>query len=374
MASLSGAEIARRTLDLESVREPCILASWTMKREFFRKMAGREDIYRDAPRIVVDAFVRAGANLCPQFIMSSPAVEHRAADPFEVMVGTGDSGPLEAAYGSPENVRDSIERLPATERLAEGFDVERAADEYAFPLLRLAKMAEGRMLFLGDFGQADFMGGYTTFGYENYMAALALYPEHLRRYFAYTGEQARLMNLGIARAVKKHGLAPFVYGGQDICYNAGPICSPAVLDDLYFPPLVRAVEPLHAAGIGIVWHCDGDVRPILDRLINDVGVAGFQGFQEETGCTLDGVAARRTRKGGKLVIWGSVSVTSVLPYGTVEDVKRDVERCFRVAAPGGGFGLASTSSILPEVPIANILAIYEHGLKFGREFLSAGAW
>ena len=373
MASLSGAEVARRTLELEHVREPCILASWAMKREFFRKMAGRDDIYSDAPRTVVDAFVHAGANLCPQFIMPSPTVEHLAADPFHV-VGMEDSGQLETIYDSPEDVRDSIERLPASEELEKGFDGKRVTDEYAFPLLRLGKVAEGRMLFVGDFGQADFMGGYTTFGYENYMTALALYPEHMRRYFAYTGERARLMNLAIARAVKKHGLAPFVYGGQDICYNLGPICSPAVLDDLYFPSLVRAVEPLHAAGIGIVWHCDGDVRPILDRLINDVGVAGFQGFQEETGCTLEGVASRRTRKGGKLVIWGSISVTSVLPYGTVDDVKRDVERCFHTAAPGGGFGLASTSSILPEVPIANILAIYEHGLKFGREFLSAVTW
>jgi hypothetical protein len=47
-----------------------------------------------------------------------------------------------------------------------------------------------------------------------------------------------------------------------------------------------------------------------------------------------------------------------------------VERCFRVAAPGGGFALASTSSILPETPLANIRALYEHGLRFGRDFLS----
>jgi uroporphyrinogen-III decarboxylase len=130
------------------------------------------------------------------------------------------------------------------------------------------------------------------------------------------------------------------------------------------------VEPLHEAGIRIVWHCDGDVRPILGRLIDGVGVAGFQGFQEETGCTLETIAARRTHGGRKLILWGSISVTTTLPFGDADGVRRDIERCFRVAAPGGGFALASSSSILPETPLANIRALWEHGRRFGREYLS----
>ena len=270
---------------------------------------------------------------------------------------------------NPEDVRDLIEALPAPDTLERNFDVESRADGYASSIKNLSDMARGEMLFISGFGQTDFMGGY-GWGYENYLGALALYPEHLERYFAYTGEQGRLTNMAIARAVEKHGIAPYVYGGQDICYNDGPMCSVETLDKLYFPHLARAVEPLHQAGIGIIWHCDGDIRSILDQLINVVGVAGFQGFQEETGCTLEHIASHRTRDGEKLILWGSLSVTTTLPFGTVEDVKKNVERCFRVAAPGGGFALASTSSILPETPLQNILALYEHGQNFGREFLA----
>jgi len=46
-----------------------------------------------------------------------------------------------------------------------------------------------------------------------------------------------------------------------------------------------------------------------------------------------------------------------------------VQRCFRTAAPGGGFALAPTSSILPDVPLENVLALYQHGVEFGRRFL-----
>ena len=214
----------------------------------------------------------------------------------------------------------------------------------------------------------SFMGGY-GWGYTNYLSALKLYPEIMEKYFAYGGENGRLYNMAVAHAIKKYGLAPYVYTGDDICYNEGPLCSIEMLDKLYFPHLAHAVQPLHDAGIGIIWHSDGNILPVIDQLLNLVGVAGFQGFQEETGCTLEKIAEKRTRDNEKLILWGSLSVTTTLPFGTVEDVKKDIERCFRVAAPGGGFGLASTSSILPETPLDNIITIFQYGQDFGREFL-----
>jgi uroporphyrinogen decarboxylase len=214
----------------------------------------------------------------------------------------------------------------------------------------------------------SFMGGYTTWGYENYMCALALYPQHLGRYFAILGERARGHNQAIVEAVDRYDLAPFVYGGDDICFNDGPICAPEVLDALYFPALRRALEPLVEADVRVVWHCDGDVRPIVPQLL-EAGVSGFQGFQEdESGISLEEMAALRTRWGKKPILWGSVSVTSTFPHGTVEDVKQSVERSFRIAGPGGGFALGSTSSILPETPLENIIAFFEHGREFGRRF------
>lgn len=364
-----GEEIAWRALELEKINEPCIISSWCMKREFFQKLTHKQNIYESAPQVVIEAFIRVGANLCPQFIMPSPEVEHIAGDPFNVKVEKNDQKIDNHVYKSLEDVKDFIETLPDPETLEKNFNIDIEVDNYAKNLLSLREIAHGEILFIGGFGQPDFMGGYNRFGYVNYLTAMGLYPEHIKRYFAYTGEVARLQNIAITEAIKKYNLAPFVYGGQDICFNKGPICSLEMLDNLYFPHLIKAVEPLHESGIKIIWHCDGDVRPILDRLIKQVGVSGLQGFQEETGCTLEKIVSHRTKGGKKLIIWGSVSVTRTLPYGKVEDIKNDVERCFKIAGPGGGFGLASTSSILPETPLPNILAMYEHGLKFGKEFL-----
>jgi len=372
---MTGAEIAWRTLMLESVAEPCIACAWVMKREFFQHYAGVEDVYADAVDTTVEAFANAGANLNSQFIMPSPLQEHRACSPFKLPAPDAQTSWAHAARDevTPESIRDEIEQLPDTADAARDFDLEAAARDYAAPLLDLRARSRDRTLFIAGFGMPSFMGGYGKWTYESYLAALQLYPDHLKRYFDLMAANARLRNLAIVRAVEDSDLCPVVYSGDDICFNDGPICSLATLDKVYFPALDHALRPLVDAGIRIVWHCDGNVLPIIDRLIA-IGVRGFQGFQErEANVPLAEVVRRRTRDGEKLIIFGSVSVVDTLPFGTVEDVKAEVERCFREAAPGGGFCLASTSSILPETPLENIRTLFEHGREFGREFLSTNA-
>jgi uroporphyrinogen decarboxylase len=71
------------------------------------------------------------------------------------------------------------------------------------------------------------------------------------------------------------------------------------------------------------------------------------------------------RTGDKLILFGSLSVRDVLPHGSPDDVRRDVERCINAAAVGGGYFLAPTSTLGPDVPIANIDAMVEHCADHG---------
>lgn len=369
---MTGVEIAWRTLMLEKVDEPCIACAWVMKREFFRHYAGVDDIYADPVQTAVDAFANAGCNLNSQFIMPSPLQEHRACNPFNLPKPGAGKGwaASHRANLSAESIRDELEQLPDPADAARDYDIEEQARNYAERLLELRRRSGDHTLYINGFGMPAFMGGYSKWTYESYLQALLLYPSHMKRYFDYLGEHARLRNVGIVQAIRDYDLCPVVYGGDDICFNDGPICSVQTLDDLYFPALERALRPLVDADIRVVWHCDGNVLPIIDRLI-EMGVRGFQGFQErEANIPLTEVVCRRARDGAKLIVFGSVSVVHTLPYGSVRDVEAEVERCFRTATPGGGFCLAPTSSILPETPMANIRALFEHGRTFGRRFLA----
>ena len=60
----------------------------------------------------------------------------------------------------------------------------------------------------------------------------------------------------------------FAAGWEDICYKAGPIVSPRWFKRVITPRYKRIYEKLKAYGIDIWWvDCDGDVRPILDAMM-----------------------------------------------------------------------------------------------------------
>ena len=352
---MRGREIAYRTLSFESLPEPCIVGDWVFHEQFYHAVTGRS-VEEDPLHVAVEAFRRVGANMMPQFAVGS---------------GAGFFGGVKEAsdnWVAPEGIKREIESLPEPEMIQKNFDFESLKRDYWQQIRQVQDVAGDDILRIAWFGQPDFMGGYSRWGYANYLEATALYPDHLRRFYEHSGEHARLCNMAIADVISERSLPRFVYSGQDICFNEGPMCSPAWLARNYFPSLRRAVEPLLDNDIAIVWHCDGNILPILDLLL-DSGMAGFQGFQEEAGVSLERMAAVKTKRGRKPILWGSVSVTSTLPHGAVADVRADVERCFRVAAPGGGFVLAHSSSILPDVPLENVLAFYRHGGDFGRRFL-----
>ena len=303
--------------------------------------------------------------------MPSPIQEHRACDPFGPPTVEEEMQLLSSRLKimTPEQVRDDIDELPEPARFSDEFDMQTAAKEYAERLLLLRRMSKDRTLYISGFEGASFMGGYTKWSYESYLSALVLYPNYLRRYYEYCAESARPRNLAIVEAIERYDLAPVVYGGDDICFNDGPICSVDILDELYFPSLKYALEPLADAGIDIVWHCDGNVLPIVERLI-DIGITGFQGFQEqEAGVPLEKMVKFRRKDGGKLIFFGSISVVNTFPFGTQDEMKREIERCFQVAAPGGGFCLAPSSSVLPETPMNTIDTFVAHGIEYGRKFL-----
>jgi uroporphyrinogen decarboxylase len=61
--------------------------------------------------------------------------------------------------------------------------------------------------------------------------------------------------------------------------------------------------------------------------------------------------------GANLSFWGGVDTQSVLPFGSVEDVEREVRTRIAQLGPGGGYVLASVHNIEADVPGANAVAM-----------------
>jgi uroporphyrinogen decarboxylase len=133
---------------------------------------------------------------------------------------------------------------------------------------------------------------------------------------------------------------------------------------MWFPRFEYCLRPiLEQTSCRMLWHCDGDVRPMVPGLI-ECGVVGFQGFQYEYGVDFAELCKFHSRDGSPLSMYAGVSVTRTLPYGTPEQVRKDLDYLVEVHGDTA-LMLGATSSVLPGVPSANIDALIE-GLAYYR--------
>jgi hypothetical protein len=272
-----------------------------------------------------------------------------------------------ADFNSPEDVVAYVKQLPTPEQAREAIDPGAEYEAWSELVGRRQENMPDILWVPGhQAGVVRFMW-YMDFGFAPYFMALALYPEVMERLFELEAVRAHRRNEAIARCIHDQGLLPLVYVGEDICDNRGPMVKPEILRDIYFPHLEYGFRPLLEAGVRILWHVDGLAREIVPDLIA-AGAGGFQGFQEELGMSLGEYRELRSRAGERLLMVGSVSAVKTMPFGTVEEVRSEVERCIDAGQPGDGFVLMPSSSLGTDVAPANIEAMYQHAQTYGRDF------
>ena len=333
-------------------------------------VTGRNDYAAHAKEVFTQAMKAWDVDVLMQFVL--PDRQDRQCGPgAEIKVR---NGLLSAVYGllddyrerhgawmSPEDFRDFCETLPPAAAAKRFVDADvtlnrwlelDAWGEFMKPIIWLPGHLCGTVSWMW----------YGFVGYENYLMAQSLYPEAVEKLFAFLGEEGRLRNIAIARAIRERDLIPLVYSGEDICGNDGPMVSPQSLREIYFPHLKRAVAPLVDSGIHWLWHSDGNILPILSDLLA-CGIDGFQGFEEDKRMDMLKLAETPCRNGKCPFLCGSVNVTTTF-YQTPDAVRSDARRMVTLARKrGGGVMLSPSSSIMENSPVENVLAFYDAAVK-----------
>jgi uroporphyrinogen decarboxylase len=137
----------------------------------------------------------------------------------------------------------------------------------------------------------------------------------------------------------------------------------------------RFIRPRHAkyfrqihdlSPAKLFFHSCGSLAKILDDLV-DTGVEILNPVQPRA-AGMDPVELKKKYR-GRLALWGGTDSQGILPRGSVGDVKRMVEDLVEKVGEGGGFVLAACHNIQPDVPVENILALFEHGRTYIPSYL-----
>jgi uroporphyrinogen decarboxylase len=144
--------------------------------------------------------------------------------------------------------------------------------------------------------------------------------------------------------------------GDDVGTQRGMLMSVRMWRAWLKPRLARVIAAAKSVrpDVLVFFHSDGNVTAIVEDLI-EIGVDILNPVQPEC---MDPVALHR-RFGHRLCLWGTIGTQSTFPFGSPDDVRREVRTRIETIGTDGGLFLAPTHMIEPEVPFANIVAFVE---------------
>lgn len=153
--------------------------------------------------------------------------------------------------------------------------------------------------------------------------------------------------------------------GTDFGAQNGPFVSPRIYRDLFLPfhRLVNDWVHQHTSWKTFIHSC-GSVWALVEDFI----AAGFDILNpvQTSAADMDPVELKK-RFGDRITFWGGgVDTQRTLPFGTVEDVRREVRERLRTFGAGGGFVFNAVHNVQALVPVENVLAMYETAREYGR--------
>jgi uroporphyrinogen decarboxylase len=72
----------------------------------------------------------------------------------------------------------------------------------------------------------------------------------------------------------------------------------------------------------------------------------------------------KKRFGRDLCFYGGIDIQHTLPHGTPQEVRAEVRERIDVLGRDGGFILGSAHSLMDDVPVRNILAMYDEARRY----------
>jgi len=195
----------------------------------------------------------------------------------------------------------------------------------------------------GPYLRTSFMRGETEF-----LMDMAGDPGLARELAEKVGSHITEIGVEALRRTKLFETGIWIY--DDMAFNKGPMFSPEAFEQIILPAYRKMLKAYRAAGAKyIMLHSDGDIRPLLDMLI-DAGIDGINPVERRAGMLIPELR----RKYPKLILTGGMCNSETLINGPVSKIEAEAREIIDTGRNGGI--VIGTHSISPEVPIENFAA------------------
>lgn len=164
----------------------------------------------------------------------------------------------------------------------------------------------------------------------------------------------RVTDLSVLRAESyARSGADVLFLGDDIGMQHSIMMSEELYCTWLKPRLAKVIKAARAINPDIIvfYHSCGFVTPMIPHLI-DAGIDVLDPVQPEC---MD-FAEIHGKFGDRLSFHGTIGTQTTMPFGTPDDVRREVFKNLEIAGDRGGLFVCPTHLLEPEVPVENVIA------------------
>ncbi len=176
----------------------------------------------------------------------------------------------------------------------------------------------------------------------DFIAKLSEKPQQLK------DEAQELIDGALEKATvfKEHGVVECFALCSDYCLNSGPFLSPEMFDEFVLPYLKQLIAGFRELGFYTIKHSDGNVMPILDRLVS-ANPHAIHSLDPQGGVD---IAEVKKMVGDKVCLIGNVNC-GLMDTGTDEEVMDSARYALKHGMPGGGYIFSTSNCIYTGMPL-----------------------
>jgi len=198
----------------------------------------------------------------------------------------------------------------------------------------------------------------------DFLALIALDKGYVKE-FLHKKHEIIMENLRLLWEALGDNIDIIILEGFDFGAQNSELISPTDFKELYLPFYRKQFTWVHE---NTSWktfqHCCGSITKILPFLVN----AGLD-IINPVQTSASGMEPKWLKEqfGDRITFWGGgVNTQKTLPFGTPEEVSKEVEERIKIFAPGGGYVFCAIHNIQYGVPIDNIIAAFETAYRCGQ--------
>jgi len=155
-----------------------------------------------------------------------------------------------------------------------------------------------------------------------------------------------------------------IFFGDDWGDQRGVVMGPDRWRAVIKPHYAHLYAKVKAAGKFVLHHSCGSVFDIIPDAI-EIGMDVLESVQPEA----KNMNPYKLKElfGDRIAFWGGLGSQSIIPCGTPQDIREEIQRLAHHMRKGGGYILSGAKPLQPETPVENAAALLEEFVALGEE-------